>query len=622
MDAAGLARLLGDPRFAVRDRAVAALARLGKNALSALGQALKSDAPRTRLLAVQALNRIDAPEARRLNREALGDADAGVRQAAAGAAGIRADGDARERLEALIVSGEPSVRREAATALSRLRAPESVPAVFRALAARPDRFTEHALIYALISTDDPEATRRGLKDPNPAVRKGALVALDQMHGGGLTFAQVAPLLNPSQPELRDEAARVATRHPEWAGPMASTIRGWLTERSNRARLTAIRRQLLVYAGDPAIRSLIAESAADGSLPVPSRSMLLEVIGATTASEWPASWDAAVTAALGDRNNRVAAQAVTAVLSSGRAGFEAALTALAGDTSRPTDLRVEAADAVAPRLSRIEGPMFESLLKWLGPDEAPLRRFAAARALGRAPLDEEQVLKLTASLPAAGPLALPRLLPAFERTTDSRVGLALVEALAHSHGLEGLSRETLDKLLAPYPEEVRRRAEPLYRRVDPPEQSKASRLAELGSQLPGGDPRSGREVFFGPRAVCSTCHAVRGEGAHVGPDLTRIGEARAPRDLLEAILYPSASFARGYEPFMIATRDGRVHHGIIVRETSSSFVLATPDRAEVILPRASIEEIQPAKVSVMPQGLEANLTKQELLDVVAFLGTLR
>ena len=91
---------------------------------------------------------------------------------------------------------------------------------------------------------------------------------------------------------------------------------------------------------------------------------------------------------------------------------------------------------------------------------------------------------------------------------------------------------------------------------------------------------GREVFFGTRATCSTCHTIRSEGGHVGPDLSRIGATRNGRDLLEAILFPSASFARGYEPFVIATDDGRVHTGIINRETSDAIVLVTPDRSEL------------------------------------------
>jgi putative heme-binding domain-containing protein len=133
---------------------------------------------------------------------------------------------------------------------------------------------------------------------------------------------------------------------------------------------------------------------------------------------------------------------------------------------------------------------------------------------------------------------------------------------------------------------------------------------------------GREVFFGAHATCSTCHTIRSEGGHVGPDLSRIATVRSGRDLLEAILYPSASFARGFEPFNIATNDGRTYTGIITRETSDAIKMVTPDRMEVSIPRSTIEEIEQSRVSIMPRGLDANLSRQELGDLLAFLRSLK
>src|SRR5206468_12467762 len=66
-----------------------------------------------------------------------------------------------------------------------------------------------------------------------------------------------------------------------------------------------------------------------------------------------------------------------------------------------------------------------------------------------------------------------------------------------------------------------------------------------------------------------CHTVQGEGGRVGPDLSRIGASRSDRDLLEAILFPSASFARGFEPFVVATDDGRIYSGVVARETADA-----------------------------------------------------
>jgi putative heme-binding domain-containing protein len=88
------------------------------------------------------------------------------------------------------------------------------------------------------------------------------------------------------------------------------------------------------------------------------------------------------------------------------------------------------------------------------------------------------------------------------------------------------------------------------------------------------------------------------------------------------VFPSAGFARGYEPYVVATRGGKVHAGILRRETVDAVYLVTADRAEVRIPRADIDSIEPGKVSIMPQGLDAQLSRQELADLIAFLRSLR
>jgi putative heme-binding domain-containing protein len=384
----------------------------------------------------------------------------------------------------------------------------------------------------------------------------------------------------------------------------------------------LRQQWLAFARDPAVQAVMAEALARRSTPVARRVHLLEVMAAAPfgADAWPDCWVEALKTALKDRDERVVRQAVSVLRATGRTGFQAPLVALAGDRSRSDDLRVEALEAAAARLPRVDGATFDFLVARLGRDEPPLRRMAAARALGRAPLDEGQLLALTRAVAAAGAIVLPSLLPAFERSSDPGVGSALLTALGESPGLRSLTPSDLQRALRVYPDEIRRQAGPLLGRlqVSYQEQEKASRLAGLEPILGQGDPRRGREVFFGPRATCSTCHTIGPEGGHVGPDLSRIGASRSGRDLLEAIVFPSASFARGYEPVTVATSDGRVHSGIIARESSEAIVLVSPDRLERTLPHSSIEEIEPAQLSIMPRGLDANLSRQELADLVAFL----
>ena len=90
----------------------------------------------------------------------------------------------------------------------------------------------------------------------------------------------------------------------------------------------------------------------------------------------------------------------------------------------------------------------------------------------------------------------------------------------------------------------------------------------------GDPHRGKEVFHSSRAACSSCHQIAYLGGSRGPALTQIGAIRTEGDLLESILMPSVTMVQGYEPWVVATKEGKVLNGLLVGETSEEIVLAT------------------------------------------------
>jgi putative heme-binding domain-containing protein len=108
------------------------------------------------------------------------------------------------------------------------------------------------------------------------------------------------------------------------------------------------------------------------------------------------------------------------------------------------------------------------------------------------------------------------------------------------------------------------------------------------------------------------------GGKVGPNLSNIGSVRTERDLLEAIVYPSASFVRSYETAAVITKAGDDFIGVLRKDGDDEIILATGPNSEVRVARADIAEIRPGKVSVMPGGLDQQLSRQELADLVAFL----
>ena len=303
-------------------------------------------------------------------------------------------------------------------------------------------------------------------------------------------------------------------------------------------------------------------------------------------------------------------------------FAPPLLAVALNPAHDVSLRVEALAAATPLITRLEQPAFEFLTGCLDQQQPPLVRLAAADALRRANLGKAQLLALTQSLPKLGALEMARLITAYERNPNAEVGRVLIAALEKSAHLQSLSADILGPIVKAYPPEVVQLAEPLLQRLSPNREQQQARLTELQSVLNGGDIQRGREIFFGNKAVCFACHTVQGNGGRVGPDLSKIGEIRAGPDLLEAIVFPSASFARVFEPYLIITQDGEVHSAIIGRETADAIHTYDAARVETRIPRSTIREIRPGAVSVMPEGLDAALTKPELGDLIAFLRSLR
>ncbi len=615
-----LRALLDDPRFAVRDRAVHELSKRGAAAVEPLVETLKrSSSARARRNAVWALTRIDDRAARKPVREALADPEESVRIAAAHSAGLHRDPEAvRAFLERMKLDG-PAVRRNAAAALGRTGDRKAVPALLEGLAAGGDRYLEHALTWALIELADPEATRKGLADPSAGVRRGALVALDQMEGGNLARAEVTPHLDPSNPALLQAALGIITSRPEWAGETLGLLRRWLEKEDLPAELSGV---LAAFARDGGVQDLVAQALRGGKASPALRLLLLESMARAPLDRLPPTWLAEARWSLDHPDERIVRQAVATLRAAGAADFDDALLRIAREGGRSEELRVEALGAAAPRIARLEAGLFALLVACLAGEKPVLLRLAAAQALGSAGMDEAQRVALAGPLSRAGALELPKLLGAFERSRDPATGKRLVAALEKCAAVESLSPEALRRAIAGYPEEVARQAEKLFKRLEADTERMKARLAELEPALPGGDAARGREVFLGKKAACTACHAAAGQGGRVGPDLTKIGSIRSGRDLLEAIVFPSASFVRGYEPMRVRTKDGAVYDGLIARETADAIYLVRADRSEQRVARGAIDALQQGTLSIMPQGLDAQLSRQDLGDLVAYLVSLK
>jgi putative heme-binding domain-containing protein len=130
---------------------------------------------------------------------------------------------------------------------------------------------------------------------------------------------------------------------------------------------------------------------------------------------------------------------------------------------------------------------------------------------------------------------------------------------------------------------------------------------------------GRSLFG--EAKCFACHRYDNEGGSSGPDLTGAAGRFSVRDLLESIVEPSKVISDQYAAVIIATTDGKAVIGRIVNLFGDSIMVNTDmldPNALVNVDRRRVETMEPSKVSMMPEGLIDTFTKEEILDLVAYL----
>jgi putative heme-binding domain-containing protein len=361
-----------------------------------------------------------------------------------------------------------------------------------------------------------------------------------------------------------------------------------------------------------------------------RLVALSAMAMTRAKELPSPWIAPLVRALAGRELEVTRSAVSVARAAppskdAAADLHAALLRVARDSASTLDVRIDALAALRDGLTSVDQDLFDLLRSGLDPAQPISTRFAAAAVLEKAPLERKQLLALTGLLANTGPLELPRLLPAFDRGSDEALGLAMLAALQQSKGRSSIRPDILRPRLAKYPESVQMKGEFLLASFNVDAARQKQRLEELlaaGKDGKEGDVRRGQAVFNSSKAACLSCHTIGYLGGRIGPDLTRIGQIRSERDLLEAILFPSASFARGYEPVVVTTASGAIHSGVLRSDLTDTVVLVTGAGAEIRILRREIVDMQPGTVSVMPSGLATQLSRQEFTDLLAFLKATR
>src|SRR5262249_21779496 len=128
-------------------------------------------------------------------------------------------------------------------------------------------------------------------------------------------------------------------------------------------------------------------------------------------------------------------------------------------------------------------------------------------------------------------------------------------------------------------------------------------------------RSRGELVF--ERNCAVCHQLGTKGHAVGPSLASSSQ-REPEALLTHILDPNLYVMPNYVQYLVVDKKGRTFTGIIASQTATSITLKRDKDANDTILRGDIEEMVSTGKSLMPEGLEKQITKHEMADLIAYL----
>lgn len=508
--------------------------------------------------------------------------------------------EAAGRLAALLGDSEPLARLHALCVLHG-RQRLSAAAVRAALHDPDPRVVRQALEFAEPLLDD------------PTVLKAAVAAAG--HGDAGVRLQAALSLGESNSQEAAEAlARLATSADgdEWQrAAVLSSARGkaeWMLATVLRGGVPTEARTRLIA---PLVATALGEDPAAGA------ARILSIIGTgngAATDDWQFAALGAVLEALQregidldrlSRDNPDLEEALEGV----ERIFERART-LADDDGAELARRIAAASVLARRSEGAQSDR-ELLTTWLNPQSSPELQAAAVAALARTAAEDVPPRLLGAWSNAAPALRSTILQVLSAREPWTQELLAALESGALS--VTELDAATRNRL-AEHPDDgLRSRAQALLGSSSSADRQEIVN-AHQGVLKLKADAEQGEQVF---RQRCAACHKLNGIGQEVGAPLAAL-QNKSTEALLTAILDPNRATEAKFTAYSVLLKDGRVLNGLIIEETATSLTLAKADGARDVLLRVDIDELAGSGKSFMPEGLERDLSPQQLADVIAYI----
>jgi putative membrane-bound dehydrogenase-like protein len=297
--------------------------------------------------------------------------------------------------------------------------------------------------------------------------------------------------------------------------------------------------------------------------------------------------------------------------------------IARDGKEPEASRTSAIAALGAMSLPAATKTLESLLQIEPADLRPRVVQALGEQLNLYSSDREPAMK-----------ALKALIRAGER--ELAVRRAAAEALAGTyHGTEWLLDWAVNKKLSPDLQgdvgrllrnspfgDLRERALVALAalKLDP---KKLPAIASLISHP--GDPARGRQILAESQKndlQCLKCHTIKGVGGQVGPDLSAIGKKASRENLFESILFPSKAIADQYLSWIVETNNGLQITGLLVEETPDHITIRDANAKDTKIAKKDMASREKSAVSIMPADLLAYMTEEDLVDMVAYLFSLK
>lgn len=284
--------------------------------------------------------------------------------------------------------------------------------------------------------------------------------------------------------------------------------------------------------------------------------------------------------------------------------------IANDPARPTAWRVIAAQT-------LRGASFDAagtaLLRCLEVTQPQALQTAAVRALARMDDPRGAAALLQADHWRAFPPAV-RAAIVSALMGQPRHWLALLDALeAKSIPQSVLTRSHRNQLLEAKDPAVRQRSNKLFTLSSSADRMKVYEDYKSVLSLPP-NPANGRAVF---KQHCASCHRLDREGVPVGPDLFGIRN-QPPEVILLHTIVPEHEILPAYANYRVRLKDGRDLEGMIAAETDTHVRLRRALGEEESVSRDQIQSIESSGLSLMPQEIEKNMTRQDIADLIAHL----